>query len=80
MRPYTGQDYTPMKLPQLIELLKMKADDPVQVNLLKSRYNRYASRYNQAAGKQESLQISLYYQLEGLQAKIEQLQASSENL
>jgi hypothetical protein len=69
-----------MKLPQLIELLKMKADDPVQVNLLKSRYNRYASRYNQAAGKQESLQISLYYQLEGLQAKIEQLQASSENL
>ncbi len=69
-----------MKLPQLIELLEVKADEPVQVSLLKSRYNRYASRYNQAAGKQESLQISLYYQLEGLKAKIEQLQASNNDL
>jgi hypothetical protein len=68
-----------MKLPELIELLQMKADDPVQVSLLKSRYNRYAIRYNRAAGKQESLQISLSYQLEGLKAKIEQLQASDEN-
>lgn len=67
-----------MKLPQLIELLKIKANEQAQVSLLKSRYNRYATRYNEAAGKQESLQISLYYQLEGLRAKIEQLQASDE--
>jgi hypothetical protein len=39
---------------ELIDLLKMKADDPVQVTVLKSKYNRYASRLNEDRFEKEN--------------------------
>ncbi len=66
-----------MELPQFIELLKIKTDESLSLTLLKSRYNRYATRYNKASGQGESVQISLFYQLEGLKKQIERIQSAS---